>query len=270
MATGRTSNNRRDRRNRRRQKKQDERYKSKKLGVMGILILLAFAGLSVRLVFITTEDHDAYLKKVLSQQKYDSKTLPFKRGMITDRNGTILAVSEKVYNVILDCKVMLAYENSTQPTVNALVECFGLDRTTIMDYIQAKPNSQYYVMKKHLSYEEVQVFETMAAMNENIHGVWFEEEYIRNYPHGALACDVIGFTGSDNNGTFGLEEFYNDELNGTNGREYGYVNDDSNVERTTIAAVDGYTVQSTIDAYMQSVVEKYVIQFNEENKDYYR
>lgn len=267
MATGRTRSNRR---NQRARKRRADRHKNKKLGVMWILILLAFTGLSVRLVMLTTEEHDEYLKKVLSQQKYDSKTLPFKRGMITDRNGTILAVSEKVYNVVLDCKVMLANEGSTQPTVNALVECFGLDRATIMDYIEAKPNSQYYVLKKHLTYEEVQVFETMEAMNENIHGVWFEDEYIRNYPSGTLACDVIGFTGTDNNGTFGLEEYYNDELNGTNGREYGYVNDDSNIERTTVAAVDGYTLQSTIDANIQSIVEKYIVQFNEEHKDYYR
>lgn len=268
MATGRRSNSRRS--DIRRRMKRNERYKSKKLGVMGILILLAFVGLSTRLVVITIEDHDTALRKVLSQQKYDSKTLPYKRGMITDRNGTILAVSEKVYNIILDCKVMLAHEDSTQPTVDALVECFGLDRTAIMDYIDKKPNSQYYVLKKHLSYEEIQSFEVMEETVENIHGVWFEEEYIRRYPNGALACDVIGFTGTDNNGTFGLEEFYNDDLNGTNGREYGYVNDDSNVERTTIEATDGYSLQSTLDANIQSIVEKYVIQFNEEHKDYYR
>lgn len=268
MATGKTRNNRRDKEKKR--DKKDENYKPKKLGIVGIVILLVFVGLVCRLVVITTKDHEDSLKKVLSQQKYDSKTLPFKRGMITDRNGTILAVSEKVYNVVLDCKVMLAYEDSTQPTVNALVECFGLDRTAIMDYVDKKPNSQYYVLKKHLSYEEVQVFETMKATVENIHGVWFEEEYIRRYPYGVLACDVLGFTGSDNNGTFGLEEYYNDELNGTNGREYGYVNDDSAVERTTVPATDGYSLQSTIDANIQAIVEKYVIQFNEEHKDLYR
>ena len=45
-------------------------------------------------------------------------------------------------------------------------------------------------------------------------GIWFEEEYIRRYPNNTLACDVIGFTGTDNNGQFGLEEYYNDVLNG--------------------------------------------------------
>ena len=76
---------------------------------------------------------------------------------------------------------------------------------------------------------------------------------------------MIGFTGTDNNGTFGLEEYYNDTLNGTNGREYGYLNDDSTLERTTVPAVDGSTLVTTIDANIQAICEKYIKQFNEEH-----
>ena len=83
------------------------RIMREKLAVMIIIILLAFAGLCVQLVRITDGNQAEYQKKILSQQRYDSTTLPFKRGTITDANGTILAVSEKVYNVVLDCKVML-------------------------------------------------------------------------------------------------------------------------------------------------------------------
>jgi stage V sporulation protein D (sporulation-specific penicillin-binding protein) len=100
--------------------------------------------------------------------------------------------------------------------------------------------------------------------------VWFEEEYIRRYPNNSLACDVIGFTGTDNNGTYGLEEYYNDILNGTNGREYGYLNDDATLERTTVAAVDGNSLVSTIDANIQAICEKYIKQFNETYKNAYR
>ena len=101
----------------------------------------------------------------------------------------------------------------------------------------------------------------------NISGVWFEPEYIRRYPNDTLACDVIGFTGTDNNGTYGLEEYYNDILNGTNGREYGYLNDDSVLERTTVPAVDGNSLVSTIDANIQAICEKYIKEFNDEHKD---
>lgn len=249
-----------------------------KLAAMIIIILLAFVGLCVRLVNITTENQTDYQKKILSQQRYDSTTLPFKRGTITDVNGTILAVSEKVYNVILDCKVMLNNEKNQAPTVDALVQSFGLNKSELEQYISEHPASQYYVLKKRQTYEEISPFlerkeeyNNQPATSEEdigaIEGVWFEEEYIRRYPNGTLACDVIGFTGTDNNGTYGLEEYYNDELNGTNGREYGYLNDDATLERTTVAAVDGNSLVSTIDANIQAIAEKYILQFNEEHKN---
>lgn len=262
----------------RNKQKLQRRIMREKLAVMIIIILLAFAGLSVRLVTITRENQSAYQKKILSQQRYDSTTLPFKRGTITDVNGTILAVSEKVYNVVLDCKVMLSNEKNQAPTVDALVQSFGLDKSELEKYIAEHPTSQYYVLKKKQTYEEISPFlerkeeyNTQSAKSEEdigkIDGVWFEEEYIRRYPNGTLACDVIGFTGSDNNGTYGLEEYYNDELNGTNGREYGYLNDDATLERTTVAAVDGNSLVTTIDANIQAIVEKYILQFNEEHKN---
>ncbi|MFR5953703.1 MAG: hypothetical protein ACLUGQ_08535 [Coprococcus sp.] len=56
-------------------------------------------------------------------------------------------------------------------------------------------------------------------------------------------------------------------MNGTNGREYGYLNDDATLERTTIAAVDGHSLVSTVDANIQAIAEKYILQFNEEYRD---
>lgn len=260
-----------------------QRVKTRKLAVMMLIILLAFAGLGVRLYIMTRDNQNDYQKRILSHLEYDSKTLPFKRGSILDANGTILATSEKVYNVILDCKVMLDDEKNEEPMLSALSECFDLDRTELARYAKDNPTSQYYVLKRRISYDERQVFEEYKAeynakaaeynntikdgekMGEINGGIWFEEEYIRRYPNNTLACDVIGFTGTDNNGQFGLEEYYDDELNGTNGREYGYLNDDSILERTTVAAVDGNSLVSTIDANIQAIVEKYIKQFNDEH-----
>lgn len=246
---------------------------------MMLIILLAFTGLGGRLYVLARNSQNDYQKKILSQQRYDSTTLPFKRGSILDVNGTILAASEKVYNVILDCKVMLSDENNEDPTLTALAECFDLNLTELRQYVKENPNSQYYVLKRRITYDEMSPFldrkneyNEASAKNKDkdkkmgmINGVWFEEEYIRRYPNNTLACDVIGFTGTDNNGTYGLEEYYNDILNGTNGREYGYLNDDSTLERKTVAAVDGSTLVSTIDANIQAICEKYIKQFNEEH-----
>lgn len=245
----------------------------KKLLVLFIIVLLFFAGLSARLFLINRDNGETYKRQVLSQQRYDSVTIPFKRGEILDANGTILAISNKVYNVILDTKVLMNDEANLEPTLNALRTVFGIDVNEVRDYIATHPNSSYRVLARRLSYDKVEEFKELQKDEEigsNIKGIWFEDEYKREYPNGSLACDIIGFTRSDNAGQYGLEEYYNDILCGSNGREYGYMNDDLNVERTTIPAVDGYNIQTTIDANIQSIVEKYLKEFDEEYKDNYR
>ena len=242
----------------------------KKLLVLFLLVLMAFIVLSIRLILINRDNGNDYKKQVLSQLEYDSVTIPFKRGEILDANGTILAISNKVYNVILDTKVLMDDEENLEPTLNALRTVFGVDTGEVREYITTHPNSSYYVLARRLDYEQVEKFKALQADEENgsrIKGIWFEDEYKREYPNGSLACDVIGFTRSDNAGQYGLEEYYNDVLCGTNGRQYGYLNDDSNLERTTIPAIDGYNIQTTIDGNIQSIVEKYLLEFNEEYKD---
>ncbi len=255
-------------------KEQRKKYKKftikmqKKLAVLFIFVLLAFAGLGLRLSWLVKEEGTEYQKQVLSQQRYDSTTIPFRRGDIVDAKGNKLATSEKVYNLVIDAAVILDKEDYLEPTLQALGANFpALDMTAIREYIKSHPNSSWYVPLKRLSYEEISDFQLAQQENNKIKGVWFEEEYKRVYPNGSLAADVIGFSRTDNAGQYGLEEFYNDTLNGTNGREYGYLNDDLALERTVKAAVDGNTVHSTIDANIQNVVEKYLKKFNEEYKN---
>jgi len=246
----------------------------KKLVVLFMIVLLAFAGLSLRLILINRDSGEQYKKQVLSQQQYSSTAIPYKRGEILDAKGTKLAVSEKVYDVVLDCKQMNDKKEYVEPTLKALGQYFGVDVAAVRQYAKEHPSSQYYVLAKRLSYDAISAFQKLAndeKEGKNIKGVWFEESYKRIYPNGSLASDVIGFTTSDGlDGTYGLEEYYDDVLSGINGREYGYLNDDSNVERTTKPAVDGYSIYSTVDATIQGIVEKYLKQFNEENKDAFR
>ena len=236
----------------------------KKLVVLYALVLLAFAGLSVRLVLITREDGTAYQKQVLAQQQYDSTTIPYRRGDIVDSQGTRLATSEKVYNLVIDSRVMLSREGYLEPTLQALGANFDLNMSEIREYINTHPTSSWYVPLRQLSYEEISGFQAVQAKDSNIRGVWFEEEYKRIYPYGSLAADVLGFTGVDNLGRYGLEEYYNEVLNGINGREYGYLNDDLALERTVKAAVDGNTIHTTIDINVQMIVEKYLYEYMEQ------
>lgn len=241
----------------------------KKLVVLFFAVLLAFVTLSVRLIMINKENGENYKKQILSQQTYDSRVLPFKRGDILDAQGSKLAYSEKVYNLVVDSKLMLQSKGALEPTLAALDACFDLDIEEIRKYIADHPSSQYYVVLKQLSYEDIAPFKEIqnnVKENPNIKGVWFEEEYRRVYPYKTLACDAIGFTTADNMGAFGLEEYYNDILNGTNGREYGYLGEGSNMERTTKPAQDGKIIVSTIDANIQGIVEKYITKWNNEHE----
>ena len=220
----------------------------KKLIVLFGLVLLTFLGLAGRLIYINREKGNEYTKKVLSQQQYQSVTLPYKRGDILDSKGTKLAISEKVYNLIVDCKEMLSKEEYLEATMDALISCFPqLNRTELTNYVKSNPSRRYYVVAKQLTYDEISGFlEIQNNKKEypNVKGIWFEEEYKRVYPNGSLASDVIGFTIKDDEGVgfkgnYGLEAYYDDILNGSNGREYGYLNEDSTLERTTIPANDG-------------------------------
>ncbi|MCM1113318.1 MAG: penicillin-binding protein 2 [Muribaculum sp.] len=242
----------------------------KKLVVLFLLVLLAFAGLSVNLFSLVKENETKYQKEVLSQQITDSKTIPYRRGDIVDAKGTTLATSEKVYNLQIDAYIMQERSAYLEPTLQALGEHFPqLDMSEIRSYVLSHPESRYYIALRQLSYDEISGFKEAQSADKsgNIQGVYFEEEYKRFYPNGSLAADVIGFTRSDNEGQYGLEEYYNDTLNGTPGREYGYLNESYEVERTVKQPINGNKLHSTIDLNVQSMIEKALWEFNETYKD---
>lgn len=251
-------------------RKKFPKFMQKKLVILYVGIILAFAGLVVRITYINAASGEEYTKIVLDQQQYDSRTIPYKRGDIVDRNGTKLATSERVYNVVLDVKAMLDDEDYVEPTKQVLKDCFGIEEETVDNLIENNPDSRYSVLLKGIDYETAQKFNAIDEDDENypnVRGIWLEDDYQRTYPYSTLASDVIGFTVDGNVGNGGIEGYYNSILNGTDGREYGYLDSGSSVERTVKEPVNGKTVVSTIDLQVQSVVEKYIQQFNDERKN---
>lgn len=236
--------------------------------VFGVLCIL-FVALIFRLMYIEYTSGEKYEKIVLSQQEYDSTIIPYKRGDIVDSKGTVLATSVDVYNVILDSKVLHANEEKISSTIAYLTQCFPeITADQVNQEITDNPDREYTVLAKHVSYEEKAAFE--ALMNgedtkDQIAGIWFEKEYTRTYPYNSLASAMIGFANATT-GVIGLENQYNDTLNGTNGRSYGYLNADSNLEQTVIEPDNGYSLVTTIDTNIQSIVESAILQANEEMK----
>ena len=253
---------------RKKPKKLLRRMHNKLYIVFGVLCIL-FVGLIFRLMYIEYTSGEKYEKIVLSQQEYDSTIIPYKRGDIVDSKGTVLATSVDVYNVILDSKVLNANKEKTSSTIAYLTQCFPeITADQVNQEITDNPDREYTVLAKHVSYEEKAAFE--ALMNgedtkDQIAGIWFEKEYTRTYPYNSLASALIGFANATT-GVIGLENQYNDTLNGTNGRSYGYLNADSNLEQTVIEPENGYSLVTTIDTNIQSIVESAILQANEEMK----
>ncbi len=268
-----------------------------KLTAVFAFVLLFLVILLTRITKIAITDGRQYAKKVLSQENYDSLRIPYRRGEIRDRNGIILAKSDLFYNVVLDCKgVNEAVEDADGNekyivnTAKALAEVFDLDEDELKERITGEDTreSRYEVVKRQVTVEERDAFEAYTTLDEeeiaafgddkealnaersrlaSIVCVSFEDSYKRDYPYNTLASKVVGFANASDVGMSGIENYYNDLLNGTDGRTYGYLNSDSEFERAMIPADHGKNLVTTLDMNIQEIVEKYIAEFDEEYGD---
>ena len=260
-----------------------------KLIIVFLVIIFLFLLLVGHLIYWTVKKGDQYKTIVLGQQNHASSIIAYERGKIFDRNGNILATNEKIYTLILEPKNILdknKNKNNTETfeaTVDALCKYFDFDEKDLKKTIQGSPDSYYVVYKKNLTYDDVEAFKEFLAKadlswDENtparekaeieearkITGVMFEEGYKRVYPYDSLACRVLGFTSSGNKGNWGIEQYYDDTLNGTNGRSYYYFNQELTQEQTVKEAENGNSVVSTIDMQIQQIIEEKIAEFDKE------
>ena len=234
-----------------------------RLYIVFIFVILACVGLIVRLAYIYNNDGEEYSRKVLSQQAYGSNSIVAERGDITDRNGVVFARSEKTYNVILDPAVILSKEYYIEPALDAMVECLGYDREEMLNIINSNKESRYLVYEKNIPYSKVSDFNKYKSKHKFAVGVWFEENYTRVYPYGNLASHVIGFATKDG-GSYGLEQYYDEYLTGTEGFEYGYYDPELNRQRVTKEPKNGNTLVTTLDFNIQTIIQKKIETFREE------
>lgn len=266
-------------------KKADRRLttpmKGKLILVFGGIIFL-FLILVVKLCYVTATKGKEYETAVLSQQKHDSTILPFERGKIYDRNGNILATNEKIYTLILEPQnILLQDKKYEEATINALHEYFGFSKSKLEKTIEDNPYSYYEVYKKNMTYDEVEKFQKFLDLADAstkgvskakkakiesakmVKGVSFEEDYKRVYPYNSLACRVLGYTSSGNVGNWGIEQYYNSQLNGVNGRAYYYFNEELDQEQSVKEPKNGNSVVSTIDMQIQKIIEQKLKDFDD-------
>ena len=265
--------------------KKERRFTRKmqiKLLAVFAFVLLGLIVVLLRIVYINVHSGNRYAKQVLSQENYDSRTLYSRRGEIQDTNGRLLAYSEKVYNLVLDCKAVNeeigGEKQYVEPTIEALTAVFDLDAGELRDRITNEKtcDSQYQVLLENVTEDQKEEYEEYVSLDETrelskeqrqrlqkVVGVWFEEEFVRRYPMNSLASSVIGFSNDIGDGITGIESYYDSQLKGTNGRVFGYLNENQEYEKKTIAPENGYTLQTTLDVNIQEIVEKYIAEFDD-------
>ena len=232
--------------------------------VMVVVILMALGGQVFRINYTHGE---TYAKAVLDHQTYTSTELPYKRGQILTGDGTVLAYSERVYNLILDVKLMLSDGEYKEPRLSALCKYFNLNRSELEQKVSENSQSRYQKLLSNLTTDQIADFKNLMADStegKNIKGIWFEDSYIRKYPLGTFASDVVGFASATNGGELGIESQYDEELTGTNGTTYSYVDEGLEVTETQKNAVDGNNIVTTLDYNVQSIIEKCILEYNEE------
>ena len=235
-----------------------------KLSAVIMTVLLAL--LVTRLANLQLVDTKELKNKALEQYTYDT-TIEAKRGKIYDRNLKSLAYSATVYNVIIS-PYDIKDEAQLLTIINGLSEILNVDKSEIITKLENR-KSRYQVIKKAVEDNEELLVRAFIKNNELKDIIYFEETTKRYYPYSTLASQILGFTGTDNNGLAGIELTYDEYLKGIDGRMVkGKDGDGKDLPfkyENTIEAQNGLNVVTTIDYTIQSVLEKYLLQAYQEN-----
>ena len=230
--------------------------------IMGILM---FVLLFFRLYDLQITRHEELQGKAVSQQTRRT-VVTASRGTIYDASGNILAISASAETIILSPLEIDQAVNSKTTSVSwtkdslaaGLADILGKDAASIRKRME-NTESQYEVIQ--LRAEEDVAAKVRAYVDENdIVGVHLVADSKRYYPYGSLAAQVIGFVGTENTGLYGLEAYYEEELEGQSGLVISAKDKAENDMLYTyeqyFAAKDGGDLTLTLDATIQYYLEK--------------
>ena len=233
-----------------------------KRSIVALVILgICFSAVIGKLSVLQIVQADQWRERAVAQQMSDSIISP-KRGTIYDTNMTVLAQSATVWTVIMSPKD-IENEETRVKIADELSAMLEVDRDTLYKKT-LKTNSQYEVVKAKIEHPLAETLSTWIQDN-GLTGVFrIIEDYKRYYPLNSLASEVLGFTGTDNNGLYGLEAYYEETLAGKPGRivtaKNGWGDELSTKMKfeKTVDAEDGNSLVLTIDSVVQYYAEKYL------------
>ncbi len=231
------------------------------LVVLLMVCIFFFGSVIARLAQLQLVEADQWQQYATEQQLSDSIIDP-SRGTIYDASGHIVAESQLVWTIIMSPK-NIPDEETRLLIVDEVSELLSIDRETL-DKRTQRTYSQYEEIKKKIQRDEVELFAAWVEEKE-LTGVFrVVEDYKRVYPYGSLLSTVLGFTGTDGYGLYGLEAEYESVLKGTPGRivtaQNGWGDElDTQLKfEKTVDATDGYNLVLTINQTVQQYVEKFL------------
>ena len=278
--------------------KRKDKEESEKMPILGyrgrqIVILIGVLGFSAfvgyNLLKFTVLDGDKW-RQLASTQQTGQHVIKANRGTIYDANGTVLAQSSAVWDIIFaqntiaeqseewkenyerrarlwaensdpDKEPLPEYKDLSDTIIDGLSEILGISGDGMRDAYQNDQAHNYYIVKSKVEKPQVTMINKFLADN-NISSdcVYTEQSSKRYYPNGSLASNVIGFTDYKGTGVYGLEAYYDDYLKGTDGKAF-YTKDGTGkgVEYENdkyFSAVDGYSLVLTLDEVLQHYLEK--------------
>lgn len=227
-----------------------------------VIMLVGALALSGRLIWIQGLDASALAQEAIKQRTV-TRVIPALRGDITDRNGVVLAGSVERYDLWVDQRQVPEYKQRSKKAAVKGVDAASRDLAPVLGWTEEKTRKAL-TGKRGFQYlaKNVDPQVRAAAMALRIPGVGSDRVADRIYPAGSVAGNVIGFVGADGNALAGTELALDKQLAGTNGRTSYERGAGGQIiptgQQSTTAAVDGRTVQLTIDRDLQYTAQQIV------------
>lgn len=238
-----------------------EKIRKKAMGLMCAMLIVGFGAAAVSLFHWQVVKGEE-LSAGAMEQSLRSTNLPAMRGTIYDATGTkVLAQSASVWTVVLEPHYLADDDNLRRTVANGLSEILEMDAAELYEDT-GDAGSYYTVIKRKVETDVRDRINDFKKENGIDNGIRLIADYKRYYPYGTVASNVLGFTGSDNQGLGGLESYYEEELSGSAGRliaaKNAFGTDMPFEYEQIVEAEDGYDLILTIDETVQSVLEKYL------------
>jgi len=234
----------------------------KRIIIISVAFLLFASYLLINLLKLQVIGYDYYKNKVYDQI---TTTTPLRaeRGNIYDTNMNLLATTNTEWRIFISTRDIKKAQKETGINYSKIISSglsgiLGISSTSLLEKIE-KTNVLDVTIKKSVSENEYLNVLEFIQKNSLEKLVFTEAQSSRYYPKDTLAAHVLGFTGSDNQGLYGIEYYYEDTLKGKDGY-YLYAKDANGNALDTgystyIPATDGYSLVTTIDSYVQTELE---------------